>query len=526
MGGVTRDPEVRGTALAAVPGAHRGAQIRTGDLSDPNGARYQAAPHPERGPVWQTTGRGPLLDPARAPKPTGTVSDVAHPIRITPIGGLGEVGRNMMAIEDGDVRIVIDCGIGFPHGDDRGLGVETFLPDVRVLRGRPVDAVLITHAHDDHVAGLAHLIRSGTPIGRIVSLPFSTAMIEAKLSEHDLPVPPLVTVAPGDIVEIGHVTAEFIRVAHSIPDPTAIALTTSAGVIIHTGDYKLDATGQDQRRHVDRARLTALGDAGVLAMLGDSTNAMLPGRTQSEATTIQPIHDVVGEAPGRVILTSFSSQIDRIDHAMRAADRTHRQVMLMGRSMRRNVRIAERLEELVPPNLPYLARRELGGPKAMIICTGSQAEEFAVLGRASRGEHPDLHIGNGDTVIFASRPVPGNEGAVQELQRGLQLRGARVVTHEDEPIHVSGHARADEVAEMVRTLRPQIAIPIHGEDPMLRAQAEIAIANGVAADHVHVASNGEVLEVDASGVRVVDQVEAMAIPAGSDGLPIAAEDAG
>ena len=456
----------------------------------------------------------------------GTVSGVTHPIRITPIGGLGEVGRNMMVLEDGDVRIVIDCGIGFPHGDDRGLGVETFLPDVRVMRGRPVDAILITHAHDDHVAALAHLIRSGTPVGRIVSLPFSIAMIEAKLSEHDLPVPPLVTVAPGEIVEIGHVRAEFIRVAHSIPDPTALALTTSAGVIVHTGDYKLDATGQDVRRQVDRARLTALGDAGVLAMLGDSTNAMLPGRTQSEATTIQPIHDVVGEAPGRVILTSFSSQIDRIDHAIRAADRTHRQVMLMGRSMRRNVRIAERLEELAPPNLPYLARRELGGPKAMIICTGSQAEEFAVLGRASRGEHPDLHIGNGDTVIFASRPVPGNEGAVAELQAGLRLRGARIITHEDEPIHVSGHARADEVAEMVRMLRPKVAIPIHGEDPMLRAQAEIAIENGVAADHVHVASNGEVLEVDASGVRVVDQVDAMAIPAGSDGLPIEAGDAG
>ena len=176
-----------------------------------------------------------------------------------------------------------------------GLGVETFLPDVRVMRGRPVDAILITHAHDDHVAALAHLIRSGTPVGRIVSLPFSIAMIEAKLSEHDLPVPPLVTVAPGEIVTIGHVTAEFIRVAHSIPDPAAIALTTSAGVIVHTGDYKLDATGQEQRRQVDRARLTALGDAGVLAMLGDSTNAMLPGRTPSEATTIEPIRDVIAE---------------------------------------------------------------------------------------------------------------------------------------------------------------------------------------------------------------------------------------
>ena len=432
----------------------------------------------------------------------------------------------MTVVEADGVRIVVDCGIGFPHGDDRGLGVETFLPDVRVMRGRPVDAVLITHAHDDHVAALAHLIRSGTPIGRIVSLPFSIAMVEAKLSEHDLPLPPLVPVRPGDRVEVGPVTAEFIRVAHSIPDPTAIALTTSAGTVVFTGDYKLDATGQDARRQVDRKRLTELGDAGVLAMLGDSTNAQLPGRTPSEATTIGPIGDVVEEAPGRIVLTSFSSQIDRIDHAIRAADRTHRQVMLLGRSMRRNVKIAERLEEIMPPNLPHLARREIGGPKAMVICTGSQAEEFAVLGRASRGEHPDLHIGNGDTVVFASRPVPGNEGPVEEMQAMLRMRGARVVTHHDEAIHVSGHARADEVAEMLRMLRPKVVIPMHGEEPMLRAQAEIAIEAGVAPDCVHVGANGDVIEVSADGVRLADQIDSPAIPAGSDGLPLEAGEPG
>ena len=433
----------------------------------------------------------------------------------------------MTVVEHGDVRIVVDCGIGFPHGDDRGLGVDIFLPDVRVLRGRPVDAVLITHAHDDHVAALAHLIRSGTPIGRIVSLPFSTAMVEAKLAEHDLPLPPLVAVQPGERVEIGAVTAEFIRVAHSIPDPAALALTTAAGVVVFTGDYKLDATGQDARRQVDRRRLTELGDAGVLAMLGDSTNAMLPGRTPSEATTIGPLNDVVDEAPGRIVLTSFSSQIDRIDHAVRAADRTHRQVMVLGRSMRRNVKIAERLGEMLPPNLPHLSRREIGGPRAMVVCTGSQAEEFAVLGRASRGEHPDLHIGNGDTVVFASRPVPGNEGPVEEMQRMLQLRGARIVTHHDEAIHVSGHARADEIAEMVRMLRPQVVIPLHGEEPMLRAQAEIAVEHGVGADRVVVASNGDVIEIAADGtVGTVDQIDAVAIPAGSDGLPIGAGEPG
>lgn len=433
----------------------------------------------------------------------------------------------MMVVEHGDVRIVIDCGIGFPHGDERGLGVDIYLPDLRALRGQPVDAVLVTHAHDDHVAAIAHLIRSGTPIGRIVSLPFSIAMVEAKLAEHDMPLPPLQSVQPGDRVEIGAITAEFIRVAHSIPDASAIALTTPLGTIVHTGDYKLDATGQDVKRQVDRARLSALGDAGVIAMLGDSTNAPLPGRTPSEATTIEPLNDVIDEAPGRIILTSFSSQIDRIDHAILAADRTHRHVMLMGRSMRRNVRIAERLKEIHTPNLPTLGRREIAGnPRAMVICTGSQAEEFAVLGRAARGEHPDLHFGNGDTIIFASRPVPGNEGPVEELQAMMRMRGARVVTHKDAPIHVSGHARADEVAEMIRTLRPTSVIPVHGEGPMLEAQAALAVENGVAPGNVHVGRNGDVLEIDASGVRVVDQVEAIAVPAGSDGLPLEAGEPG
>lgn len=433
----------------------------------------------------------------------------------------------MLMLEHDDVRIVIDCGIGFPHGTERGLGVDIYLPDIRALGNRPIDAVLVTHAHDDHVAALAHLIRSGIPIGRIISLPFSIAMVEAKLSEHELALPPLVAAKPGEIIEIGAITAEFIRVAHSIPDAAAIALTTSIGTIVTTGDYKLDATGQDQRRQVDRARLTALGAAGVMAMLGDSTNAQLPGRTPSEATTIDPLNDVIDEAAGRIILTSFSSQIDRIDHAIKAADRTRRQIRMIGRSVRRNVKIAERLHEITIPHLPTLGRRDLDGNRnALIVCTGSQAEEFAVLSRAARGEHPELKPGKGDTVVFACRPVPGNEESVEELQAMLRMSGAHVVTHHDAAIHVSGHARADEVAEMIRMLQPHSIVPIHGEPQMLEAQAKIAIENGVTPANVHVGSNGDVIEIDASGLRLVDRIEAIAIPAGSDGLPLGAGERG
>jgi ribonuclease J len=452
---------------------------------------------------------------------------VPSSVRVTPIGGLGEVGRNMMVLEHGDERIVVDCGIGFPHGAERGMGIDIYLPDVRALRGQPIDAILLTHAHDDHVAALAHLIRTGAPIGRIISLPFTIAMVEAKLAEHALPLPPLRSVRPGDVVEIGGLTAEFIRVAHSIPDAAAIALGTDVGTVLLTGDYKLEAEGMPAQRRTDLARFAALGEAGVTALLSDSTNAMLPGRTPSEATTAGPIAEAIENAPGRVIVTSFSSHIDRVGHALRAADATGRQTMLLGRSLRRNMKIATRLAEILEPDLVPLGRRDLEGNRnALIVCTGSQAEEFAVLSRAARGEHPDLHPTRGDTVIFASRPVPGNEGFVEELQGMLRQRGAELITHEDAPVHVSGHARSDEIAEMLRLVRPQSLMPIHGEFPMLEAQAALGAAAGIPADRIHVGDCGQVVEIDREGIRVVDEVPVAAIPAGSDGLPIEAGEPG
>jgi len=448
---------------------------------------------------------------------------VTSELRIMPVGGLGEVGRNLTVLDWGRERVVVDCGVGFPSTAERDGIVEQLLPDVRPLGREPIAAVVLTHGHDDHIAALAHLIRTGAPIGRIIGLPFTLELVRAKLAE-GVPSPPLVTATPGVPVTTGAFAFEYARVAHSIPDAAAVAITTPVGVIVMTGDYKLDDTQANPRRRADRKRLGALGRAGVLAMLGDSTNADEPGRTGSEDSTAAPLLDVVSAAGGRVIVTSFASNIDRIDHALRAADATNRRVTFIGRSVRRNISIAERLGEIAPPNADTVGPRELDTlppRRSLVVCTGSQAERNAVLSRASRGEHPQLQLGRSDTVVFASRPVPGNEPEVETLIAALTARGVRVVTHDDAPIHVSGHARADEVEEMITLLRPTHLIPVHGEPQMQEAQARIAVARcGMDRSRVVIARNGDVIALARDRCEIDDHVPVAVIAADGDGIPL------
>ncbi len=449
--------------------------------------------------------------------------EVERELKIIPVGGLGEVGRNMTVLSWGEERVVVDCGIGFPASGDRNGLVEQYLPDVSVLGGKPIAAVVLTHGHDDHIAALAHLIRSGCPIGKIVGLPFTIELVRAKLSE-GIPMPSTSIATPGRPVTTGAFSFEFIRVSHSIPDASAVAITTPIGVVVMTGDYKFDMTIANLRRRTDKARLAELGRAGVLAVLGDSTNADEPGRTASEDTTFDPIHDLVAGAPGRVVLTSFASNVDRVDHAIRAADATGRNVSFVGRSMLRNVGIAERLGELLASSREPVPARDLESlrpRRSLVICTGSQAERNAVLARAARGEHPNLMLGKGDTVLFASRPVPGNEPDVEVLVAELVRRGCTVVTHDDAPIHVSGHARADEVEEMLTALRPRFLVPVHGEPQMQEAQARIAVARcGMDRADVVLATNGDVISLRESSIEIVDHVDVAVVEADGDGWPV------
>jgi ribonuclease J len=448
---------------------------------------------------------------------------VAAPtIDIVPIAGLGEVGRNMTLLRSGADRVVIDCGVGFARngGED---GVELLLPDVEAIGPEPIGTVVVTHGHDDHIAALGYLIATGAPISRIIGLPFTIELVRAKLAP-DLPLPPLISVQPGRVVEDGPFGFDFIRVAHSIPDAAAVAIHTPVGCVVATGDYKLDASQQRVSRRADRERLAELGRQGVLVMLGDSTYAPIGGRAASEDSTIAPLHDVVAAAPGRVVVTCFASNIDRVEHAVRAADATGRSVTLVGRSMRRNAAIADRLGELAPPRRSMVQPRDLAAAKprrSLVCCTGSQAEENAVLARATRGEHPHLVLSTRDTVVFASRPVPGNEQAVETLQAGIDARGCQIVTHEDAAIHVSGHARADEIAEMIDLLQPRFVLPVHGEQEMLDAHRVIAIERcGVDRDRVLLAANGDVITLTAASARLSDRIPVRVINADTDGAPI------
>jgi ribonuclease J len=448
---------------------------------------------------------------------------VTSELRIMPVGGLGEVGRNLTVLDWGRERVIVDCGVGFPSNAERDGVVEQYLPDVRPLGREPIAAVVLTHGHDDHIAALAHLIRTGAPIGRIIGLPFTIELVRAKLAD-GVPLPPLVTASLGVPVTTGAFAFEYVRVAHSIPDAAAVAITTPVGVVVMTGDYKLDDTQANVRRRCDRNRLGALGRSGVLAMLGDSTNADEAGRTGSEDSTIGPLQDVIGAAGGRVIVTSFASNIDRIDHALRAADATGRRVTFIGRSVRRNISIAERLGEISPPSRDTVGPRDLDTlqpRRSLVVCTGSQAERNAVLSRASRGEHPQLQLGRSDTVVFASRPVPGNEPEVETMIAALTARGVKVVTHLDAPIHVSGHARADEVEEMIGLLRPTYLVPMHGELQMQEAQARIAVARcGIDRGRVVVARNGDVIALARDRCEIDDHVAVEVIEADGDGIPL------
>ena len=442
------------------------------------------------------------------------------------MGGVGEVGRNMTVIAWGGERVVVDCGVGFPSAGERNGIVEQLLPDVRPLGTGPIAAVVLTHGHDDHIAALAHLIRTGAPIGRVIGLPFTIELVRAKLPE-GVPAPPTVIASPGQIVTTGAFSFEFVRVSHSIPDAAALAIRTPIGLVVMTGDYKFDADASNPRRRTDRKRIAELGREGVLAMLGDSTNADQPGRTPSEDTTFDPLHDVVASAAGRIIVTSFASNIDRVDHAIRAADATNRSVGFVGRSMLRNVGIAERLGELRPPGRDPVPPRELESVRprrSLVICTGSQAERNAVLARASRGEHPNLILGRADTIAFASRPVPGNEPEVEVMIAELVRRGCRVITHDDAPIHVSGHARADEIEEMITLLRPRFLVPVHGEPQMLEAQARIAVARcGIDRNDVLIVANGDVIGLREDSIAVVDHVDVAVVEADGDGYPLDAD---
>ena len=430
--------------------------------------------------------------------------------RIIPLGGLGEVGKNMTVYEHRGETIVVDAGMAFPR--DEHLGVDLILPDYSYLRssGKPVRAVILTHGHEDHVGGLPYLLRE-VEVEEVWATRLTLGFVKSKLDEHGLGrATTLREAMPGSKpVEIGPFKVEFIRVAHSIPDAIAVVIETSAGRIVYTGDYKIDHTPVDDIR-TDVGRLAELGNRGVDLMLGDSTNAEHPGTTPSERRVGEAFRQIVPLREGRVLVACFASNIHRVQQAIDVAIETGRSVAVIGRSMRKNVNIARNLGYLDVPDDVLLKPDELSQlPRyeQMILCTGSQGEPLSALTRIAFHDHAKVQIERGDTVIISAKPIPGNELRVHDAINGLAKIGAEVLHEEIAEVHASGHACAEELRTMIALLRPKALMPVHGEFRMLAAHARLAEECGVPEEAILVAENGAVVELTPKGASIVDQIE-------------------
>ena len=429
-------------------------------------------------------------------------------LRIIPLGGLGEVGKNMMVYELGDELVVVDAGLAFPR--DEHLGVDLVLPDFSYLRERRVRAVLLTHAHEDHVGALPYLMRE-IKVPEVWGTRLTLGLLQPKLDEHGLlHATELKEAVPGEPpVEIGAFKAEFVRMAHSVPDTVAIVLEVGGLRIVHTGDYKLDHTPVDGLR-TDVGMLAEIGNRGVDLMLGDSTNAERPGVTGSERLVGEAFRQIIPVREGRVLIASFASNVHRMQQAVDVAVETGRKVCVIGRSMRKNLNIARNLGYLEAPDDTFIRPpqlEELAPHEAMVLCTGSQGEPMSALTRIAYHDHQSVTVERGDTVILSAKPVPGNELRVHDTINRLAKAGAEVLHQEIAPVHVSGHGNSEEIRTILGLVRPKAVMPVHGEFRMLAAHAQLARDSGVPSSSIVMAENGSVVELDENGPRIVDTIE-------------------
>ncbi|HEY2642423.1 MAG TPA: ribonuclease J [Galbitalea sp.] len=430
----------------------------------------------------------------------------AGTLRVIPIGGLGEIGRNMTSYEIDGKILIVDCGVLFP--EETQPGVDLILPDFSPIRDRLDDiiGVVLTHGHEDHIGAVPYLLRLRADIPLIGST-LTLALVEAKLKEHRI-TPYSLTVTEGQTEQLGPFNLEFIAVNHSIPDALAVAIKTKAGVVLHTGDFKMDQLPLDDRI-TDLRAFARLGEAGVDLFLPDSTNADVPGFTALEREIGPVLESVIAKAPRRVIVASFSSHVHRVQQVLDAAVANDRKVVLMGRSMVRNMGIAADLGYLkVPDGVLIEAKKaaDLPGNKVVYMSTGSQGEAMAVLARMANLEH-QIEVGKGDTVILASSLIPGNENAVYRVINGLTKLGANVVHKANAKVHVSGHAAAGELLYCYNILKPKNVLPVHGEYRHLVANANLAIATGVPEENTIIAEDGTVIDLRDGVATVVGQLD-------------------
>lgn len=423
-------------------------------------------------------------------------------LKVIPLGGLDQIGKNFTVYEYGNDIIVVDAGLAFP--DDEMLGVDVVIPDFTYLKKNfeKVRGIFVTHGHEDHIGAIPYLLKEiNVPV---YGTKLTLGLIEVKLKEHKLNKVKMQVRKPGDVVKIGGFQIELIRVNHSIPDAVGYGLRTPVATVIHTGDFKVDYTPIDGEP-IDLAKFAAYGTEGVDLLLSDSTNIKRPGHTMSESTVGETFEEIFRHAESRIIIASFASNVDRIQQIVNAAHMNGRKVAFSGRSMVNVSQVAMDLGYLkIPENLMIDARDVERYPEneVVIVMTGSQGEPMSALSRMSKAEHRQLQIHEGDLVILSSTPIPGNEKSVSRVINDLMMRGANVIYQSLADVHVSGHACQEELKLMLSLVKPKHFMPVHGEFSFLRQHGDLAASMGMDDSHIHILENGNVLELTKKGVRL------------------------
>lgn len=430
-------------------------------------------------------------------------------LRVIPLGGLGEIGRNMMLYEHGDDMIAVDAGLMFP--DAEHLGVDVIIPEISYVMRDPqrLKALFLTHGHEDHIGAVPFVLREiNVPI---FCTRLTRGLVQVKLREHGLHDDArITTIEPGQVVNVGAFAVEAFSVAHSIPDAVGFIIGTPLGKVVHTGDFKLDHTPV-MGQHTDLTRLAEVGREGALLLAADSTYAEMEGYTPSEQRVAETLERAIADAPGRVIVTTFASLISRVQMVIDAAERHGRRVFVTGRSMVNNVQMARDLGYLRAPGgilMTVGEMREHPPKRTVVICTGSQGEPTSALTRMASGTHQHVTIQDGDTVILSSNPVPGNEKFVYRNIDALFKAGARVIYNRLADVHVRGHASREELKIVHRIVRPRYFVGIHGEYRHLVLHRQLAVQLGTSAEHTFVLTDGDVLTIDSDGATVAEHVPA------------------
>jgi ribonuclease J len=434
-------------------------------------------------------------------------------LRVLPLGGLGEIGKNMTVVEYDGRIVVVDVGLRFPTPEM--VGIDLVLPDFSYLRERAkeIEAIVVTHGHEDHLGALPWVLRELAANGAtppVYGGALTMAMARSKLEEHRLKDVELIDLDSNDTVELGPFGVEMIHMTHSIPDSSAVALETDLGTVLITGDYKFDQTPVDGNP-ADVSRLAELGREGVLLLCGDSTNVDRPGFSPSESLVGPHLEETFARCEGRIVVTSFASNIHRVQQVMDAAYALDRKVSLVGRSMRKNVGIGRQLEHIEVPEGLMVGAREIDDfpdERIVIISTGSQGEPLSALRRMAYRDHPQVELREGDTVVFSATPIPGNERAVNETIDRLYHIGCEVVTPREAPVHASGHGYAEEVKLMLNLVKPRYVMPFHGDFKRLRLHAQLAEAVGVPAENIFKGDNGLPLDINGRGARFGEREQA------------------